>query len=149
HFARGMPLAKALKPEVLLAYKMNGAVLPAAHGFPLRAVVGGWYGMASVKWVQRVVVTDRPFHGYDETGGYSGWEARGGLPALVPVAEIDVKASVARPAAGEAVPADKEYRVHGAAWAGESEVAKVEVSTDGGKAWEEAKLLGKPVPLAW
>ena len=149
HFARGLPLAKALKPEVLLAYKMNGAVLPAAHGFPLRAVVGGWYGMASIKWVQRIVVTDRPFHGYDQTADYTIWERREGLPTLVPIAEVDVKASIARPAAGEAVPADKEYRVHGAAWAGESEVAKVEVSTDGGKAWEEAKLLGKPVPVAW
>jgi DMSO/TMAO reductase YedYZ molybdopterin-dependent catalytic subunit len=149
HFARGLPLAKALKPEVLLAYKMNDAELPAAHGFPLRAVVGGWYGMASVKWVQRIVVTDRPFHGYDETADYSIWEQRDGLPSLVPVTEIDVKASIARPTAGEAVPAGKPYRVHGAAWAGESEIAKVEVSTDGGKTWEEAKLLGESVPLAW
>src|SRR5205085_1450668 len=85
----------------------------------------------------------------DQTTDYGIWERRDGLPSLVPVTEIDVKSSVARPAAGEAVPAEKAYRVHGAAWAGESEVAKVEVSTDGGKTWEEAKLLGKSLPLAW
>src|SRR5262249_47338131 len=60
HYARGLPLDKARKPEVLLAYKMNGAALPAAHGFPVRLLVPGWYGMASVKWLRRIVVTDRP-----------------------------------------------------------------------------------------
>lgn len=149
HFARGVPLAKATKPEVILAYKMNGAPLAQNHGFPLRAVVGGWYGMASVKWLRRVVVMDKPFHGYDQTTNYSIWEQRDGLPTLVPITEIEVKASIARPAVGETVAADKPYRVHGAAWAGESEIAKVEVSTDGGKSWAEAKLLGKAQPLTW
>jgi DMSO/TMAO reductase YedYZ molybdopterin-dependent catalytic subunit len=149
HFARGLPLAKALKPEVLLAYKMNGAALPPLHGFPLRALVGGWYGMASVKWLQRIIVMDRPFHGYDQTTDYSIWENRDGLPTMVPLTEIEVKSSIARPTAGETVAADRPYRVHGAAWAGEAEIAKVEVSTDGGKTWEEAKLLGKAVPLTW
>ena len=149
HFARGLPLAKALKPEVLLAYKMNGAVLPPLHGFPLRALVGGWYGMASVKWLQRIVVMDRPFHGYDQTTDYSIWENRDGLPTMVPLTEIEVKSSIARPTAGETVTAERPYRIHGAAWAGEAEIAKVEVSIDGGKTWEEAKLLGKALPLTW
>ena len=149
HFARGMPLAKALKPEVLLAYKMNGAVLPELHGFPLRAVVGGWYGMASVKWLHRIVVTDKPFHGYEETTDYSIWEQRDGLPTMVPLTEIEVKSSIARPTAGEAIAADKPYRVHGAAWAGESEIAKVEISTDGGKTWTETKLLGQAQSMTW
>lgn len=149
HFARGMPLVKALKPEVLLAHQMNGVALPAAHGFPLRAVVGGWYGMASVKWLQRIVVMDKPFHGYDQTADYAIWVRRDGLPTLVPITDIDVKSSIARPAAGETVPAGKDYRIYGAAWAGEAAIAKVEVSTDGGKTWQEAKLLGKSVPLAW
>jgi DMSO/TMAO reductase YedYZ molybdopterin-dependent catalytic subunit len=149
HFARGLSLAKALKPEVLLAYKMNGAVLPPLHGFPLRALVGGWYGMASVKWLQRIVVMDKPFHGYDQTADYSIWEQRDGLPTMVPIAEIEVKASIARPAPGETLAADKPYRVHGAAWAGESEIAKVEISIDGGKTWDESKLLGKSQPLTW
>lgn len=149
HFARSLPLAKALRPDVLLAHKMNGAALPAAHGFPLRAVVGGWYGMASIKWLTRIIVTDRPFGGYFQTTDYSIWEKRDGLPVLTPISEVQVKASIARPAAGEKVPANGKYRVHGAAWAGETEVARVEISTDGGKTWSEVRLLGKPVPLAW
>jgi DMSO/TMAO reductase YedYZ molybdopterin-dependent catalytic subunit len=149
HFLRGLPLAKALKPEVLLAYKMNGEVLPALHGFPLRAMVGGWYGMASVKWLQRIVVTDKPFHGYDETTDYSYWEKRDGLPTMVPLTEMVVKASIARPAAGELLLVDRPFRVHGAAWAGESEIAKVELSTDGGKTWTETKLLGQAQPMTW
>ncbi|HZY88432.1 MAG TPA: sulfite oxidase, partial [Gemmataceae bacterium] len=132
-FSRGLPLAKARRPEVLLAYKMNGADLPKAHGFPARAVVGGWYGMASVKWLTRVVVTDRPFHGYDQTADYAVWEKLDGIPTLTPIGGIDVKSSISRPAAGEAVPAGKDYTVRGFAWAGEAGVAKVEVSADGGK----------------
>jgi DMSO/TMAO reductase YedYZ molybdopterin-dependent catalytic subunit len=149
HFARSLPLVKALRPDVLLAHKMNGAPLPAAHGFPLRAVVGGWYGMASVKWLTRIVVVDRPFGGYFQTIDYAVWEKRDGLSMLTPLSEIQVKASIASPAAGEKVSANRKVRVHGAAWAGETDVAKVEVSTDGGKSWNEARLLGKPVPLSW
>jgi DMSO/TMAO reductase YedYZ molybdopterin-dependent catalytic subunit len=149
HFARSLPLAKALKPEVLLAYKMNGADLSQAHGFPLRAVVGGWYGMASVKWLQRIVVTERPYNGYHQSSDYTYWDRRDGLVTLVPITEMEVKSSIARPAAGEVVAAGKEQRVHGAAWAGESEVAKVEVSTDGGKTWAEAKLLGDSLAMTW
>ena len=64
HFARSMPIQKAKSGQVLLAYKMNGQPLPISHGFPMRAVVGGWYGMASVKWLTRIVVTDKPFNGF-------------------------------------------------------------------------------------
>jgi DMSO/TMAO reductase YedYZ molybdopterin-dependent catalytic subunit len=148
-FARGLPLAKALRPEVLLAYKMNGSPLPAAHGFPLRAVVAGWYGMASVKWLSRVVVTARPFNGYDQTIDYAVWDRHDGVPNLVPVTEIEVKASIARPTAGEVLSAGKDYRVHGAAWGGTAEVTKVEVSTDGGGSWNGALLTGKSVPFSW
>jgi DMSO/TMAO reductase YedYZ molybdopterin-dependent catalytic subunit len=150
HFARGLPLANALRPaEVLLAYRMNGEELSVAHGFPLRAVVAGWYGMASVKWLQRIVVTDRPFHGYDQTTDYAIWERRNGLPSLTPLTSMEVKASIARPAAGEVVPAGKAYRIHGAAWAGESDVGKVEVSTDGGTGWAAAQLLDEAKPFCW
>jgi DMSO/TMAO reductase YedYZ molybdopterin-dependent catalytic subunit len=148
-FARGLPLAKARGPEVLLAYKMNGAPLPPAHGRPVRAVVGGWYGMASVKWLARVIVTDRPFFGYDQTVDYAVWDRRDGPPSLVPITEIEVKASIARPSAGEVVAGGKDYTVRGAAWAGSADVTKVEVSTDGGATWEAARLTGDAVPLAW
>ena len=74
-FARSMPTAKAHKPEVFLAYKMNGAGLPEAHGFPLRAIVGGWYGMASVKWLSRIIVAHRPFRGFFQAIDYAYWDA--------------------------------------------------------------------------
>jgi DMSO/TMAO reductase YedYZ molybdopterin-dependent catalytic subunit len=149
HFARSLPLSKARKPEVLLAYRMNGAELPLSHGFPLRAVVPGWYGMASVKWLTRLIVTETPFQGHFQTVDYAYWERRNGLPARVPLTEIQVKAAISRPATREVVPAGGRYRVHGAAWAGETEVQRVEISADGGKTWAEAKLRDKAVPYAW
>jgi DMSO/TMAO reductase YedYZ molybdopterin-dependent catalytic subunit len=148
-FARSLPLEKARHPEVLLAHAMNGKDLPRDHGFPLRVVVPGWYGMASVKWLTRVLVTDRPFDGFFQTFDYSFWTRTRGLPSLRPVTEMQVKALVARPALHEVVKAGESYRVHGAAWAGESEVARVEVSTDGGRSWKQAKLLDKPAPFCW
>jgi DMSO/TMAO reductase YedYZ molybdopterin-dependent catalytic subunit len=149
HFARGLPLSKALKPEVILAYRMNGEPLSVAHGFPLRAMVGGWYGMASVKWLSRIVVMDKPFHGYDQTTDYAIWDRRDGIPSLTPTAGMEIKASIAQPVAGATIPAGAAYRIHGAAWAGESEVSKVEVSTDGGKTWAEAKLIDEAKPFCW
>jgi DMSO/TMAO reductase YedYZ molybdopterin-dependent catalytic subunit len=148
-FARSLPLEKARKREVLLAYKMNGADLPAAHGFPVRLLVPGWYGMASVKWLKRIVVTERPFQGFFQTMLYSYFERRHGIPTLVPTTELHVKAEIARPARQELLRAGAAYRVHGAAWTGESEVKRVEVSTDRGKSWAEANLLDEAVRYAW
>jgi DMSO/TMAO reductase YedYZ molybdopterin-dependent catalytic subunit len=148
-FARSLPLEKACCPEVLLAYTMNGRPLPEAHGSPVRAVVPGWYGMASVKWLARLIVSERPFSGYFQTLEYSYFERRHGLPTLVPVTEIQVKAEIARPARHEVVAAGSSYHVHGAAWAGESEVARVEVSTDGGRSWADATLHGAPARHTW
>ena len=148
-FARSLPLKKAQAPEVLLAYQMNGADLTPAHGQPLRAVVGGWYGMASVKWLARIIVSERPCDGFWQTLDYTYFERRHGLPALVPITRMEVKSSIARPGRSEAVPAGKPYRVFGAAWSGEAAIAKVEVSTDGGRNWGAAKLLDKPSDWAW
>ena len=69
-FERSLPLADALHDEVLLAYAMNGQPLPPQHGFPLRLVVPGWYGMTSVKWLERITVLDEPFEGYQQARGY-------------------------------------------------------------------------------
>jgi DMSO/TMAO reductase YedYZ molybdopterin-dependent catalytic subunit len=148
-YARSLPLAKAGRPEVLLAYKMNGAAFPPRHGQTIRAVVPGWYGMASVKWLRKILVTSRPFHGFFQTFMYTTWERRDGLPSLVPVTEIQVKAQIARLAAFEVVAAGTDYRVHGAASAGEARVARVDVSIDGGSTWRPARLLGEDVPFAW
>jgi len=148
-FARSLPLAKARQPEVLVAYLMNGQPLPPEHGFPVRLVVPGWYGMASVKWLSKLTVSTEPYAGYWQTLEYAYWQRAHGQPTLVPVAEMRVKAEIARPALYEAVPAGQPYRVFGAAWTGESEVASVEISTDHGQSWQPARLLGAAVPFAW
>src|SRR5713226_8513147 len=86
-FARSVPLTKA-RNDVLLAYKMNEVDLPPEHGFPLRAVVPGWYAMASIKWLERIIVTDRPFNGYYQTLDYAYWKRRGDIADLVPLSEV-------------------------------------------------------------
>ena len=149
HFARSLPLAKAYHEDTLLAYRMNGKELSPAHGFPVRAIVPGWYGMASVKWLTRILVTPTPFQGYYQTVDYALWEQRDGLPVRVPITQMQVKASIARPAHRESVPAGGMVRIAGAAWAGEADIAKVEVSTDGGQTWAAARLQGRPIRYAW
>jgi len=146
-FARSIPLAKA--KDVLLAYKMNGADLPPEHGFPLRAIVPGWYAMASIKWLQRIIVTDRLFTGYYQTLDYAFWKRRGDIAELTPLSEMQVKAEIAKPAQGEIVLTNSNVRVHGAAWTSDAEITKVELSVDGGSTWNEAKLIGETKPNAW
>jgi DMSO/TMAO reductase YedYZ molybdopterin-dependent catalytic subunit len=147
-FARSIPLSKA-RNDVLLAYQMNGSDLPAEHGFPLRAIVPGWYAMASVKWLQRIVVTDQSFTGYYQTIDYAYWKRQGDIAELTPLAEMQVKAEIAKPSQGETVAANSNVRVYGAAWASDGEIAKVELSTDGGSTWSKATLLGESKPNAW
>ena len=148
NFARSMPVEKAMD-DVLLAFAMNGEPLSAAHGFPLRAIVPGWYGMASVKWLQRLIVTDQPFNGYYQSIDYAYWKRDENGPVLVPLAEMQVKAEIARPASNEVISANSTYDVKGAAWTAEGVVTKVEVSCDGGKSWSEATLNGDATENAW
>jgi DMSO/TMAO reductase YedYZ molybdopterin-dependent catalytic subunit len=145
-FARSIPLEKA-RADALLAYKMNGTDLPPEHGFPLRAIVPGWFAVASIKWLQRIIITDRPFRGYYQTIDYAFWKREGENAELVPLRELQVKAEIARPKNGEVVSANSSVRVHGAAWTA-GKIIKVEVSADGGGTWSEA-TLGDSVPNAW
>ncbi|MBA4148161.1 MAG: sulfite oxidase [Verrucomicrobia bacterium] len=148
-FSHSIPIAKA-RQNVLLAYKMNGEPLPPAHGFPLRAVVPGWFGMACVKWISRIAVTSQEYTGYFQTADYSYWEECDELPPqLKPVTEIDVKAQIARPALHEVIPANTTYLVRGAAWSGESKIKRVEISVDGGKSWHLARLTSDPSHYLW
>jgi DMSO/TMAO reductase YedYZ molybdopterin-dependent catalytic subunit len=147
NFARSIPLEKA--SDVLLAYKMNDVDLPAENGFPVRAIVPGWYAVASIKWLQRIVVTDKPFNGYYQTLDYAFWKRRGNLAELIALSEMQIKAEIARPSDGETVSANSNVRVHGAAWTGDGEIKKVEISSDDGATWNEAKLLGESKPNAW
>jgi DMSO/TMAO reductase YedYZ molybdopterin-dependent catalytic subunit len=148
HFARSIPLAKA-REDVLLAYQMNGNELPRQHGFPVRAIVPGWYAMASIKWLRRIIVVSKQFTGYFQTMDYAYWAKHGDLAELVPLAAMQIKAEIARPVAGDIVPANSNVRVRGAAWTSDAEITKVELATDGGSTWREAKLIGEAKPNAW
>lgn len=148
-YARSLPLSKA-RENVLLAYEMNGEKLTASHGFPLRAIVPGWYAMASVKWLRRIIVTNNPFAGYYQSIDYTYWERTAdGLPTLKPLAAQQIKAEIAQPENGEIIPADAPYRIHGAAWSGEAEITKVEISTDSGATWTPTTLGPDSVANAW
>ncbi len=147
NFARSIPLKKAR--DVLLAYKMNDIDLPAENGFPVRAIVAGWYAVASIKWLQRIIVTDRPFNGYYQTLDYSVWTRRRDMAELVALSEMQTKAEIIKPSEGEIVPANSNARVQGTAWTGAGEIIKVELSADGGNTWNEAKLVGESKPNAW
>src|SRR5437660_11340295 len=115
HFARSIPLEKA-RADALLAYKMNGSDLPPENGFPVRAIVPGWYAVASIKWLQRIIVTDQPFSGYYQTIDYAYWKRRAEEPELVPLTTMQIKAEIAQPVDGEVIAANSIVRVHGAAW---------------------------------
>lgn len=147
NFARSVPLEKTR--DVLLAYKMNDVDLPVENGFPVRAIVPGWYAVASIKWLQRIIVTDRPFNGYYQTLDYSFWTRRGDNAELIPLSEIQTKSEIVQPREGEVVSANSNVRVQGAAWTSDGEITKVEVSADNGSSWKEAKLLGESKPNAW
>lgn len=149
HFARSVSVDDARSGGILLAYRMNGKPLSDAHGFPVRAIVPGWYGMASVKWLTRIIASPQPFAGFFQTVDYASWQHRDGLPVRVPLSQMQVKAQIARPTFGETVPRGGRYRVFGAAWAGSLAIAKVDISTDDGKSWLPAKLLADNVQHAW
>jgi DMSO/TMAO reductase YedYZ molybdopterin-dependent catalytic subunit len=148
HFARSVPKEKAMA-DVLLAYKMNDEPLTAAHGFPLRAIVPGWYAMASIKWLQRILVTNEPYNGYYQTVDYAHWQRTNSGAALVPITELQVKAEIARPEVNEVIRAGENYCIAGSAWSSQAEIAKVELSTDSGVSWQLVRLNGPSKPNAW
>jgi DMSO/TMAO reductase YedYZ molybdopterin-dependent catalytic subunit len=148
NFARSVPVEKAMD-DVLLAFAMNGEPLSASHGFPLRAIVPGWYGMASIKWLQRIIVASEPFNGYYQSIDYAYWQRTESGPALVPLGEMQVKAEIAQPESNEVIRANGKYLVNGAAWTAEEMINKVEVSCDGGNSWSEANLKGASIKNAW
>jgi len=137
-FERSLPLAAALNPDVLLAWEMNGEPLAPEHGSPVRLVVPGWYGMASVKWLVGVRVLTEPFRGHFQTERYVYME-EDGVPDGTPVTRIRVRALTAFPADGAVLPLQV-VRLVGTAWSGDGEIRRVEVSTDGGGSWSDAVL---------
>jgi DMSO/TMAO reductase YedYZ molybdopterin-dependent catalytic subunit len=147
-FARSLPLAKALDRDTLLVTRMNGELLSASHGFPLRLFVPGWYGVASVKWLRRIEVLDRPFHGYYQSVKYTVQRATPSGTETVVVGPMAIKSELIRPSAGSELGIGTN-RLFGVAWAGEESVARVEVSTDAGHTWNPANLIGPQTPYSW
>jgi DMSO/TMAO reductase YedYZ molybdopterin-dependent catalytic subunit len=146
-FARSLPLAAAHEPDVLLAWEMDGRPLAPRHGFPLRLVVPGWYGMASVKWLASVRLVAEPFRGHFQAEKYVYLGERG-TPEGTPVGRTRVRAVLAHPAAGAEVAAGTVVELRGTAWSGAGAVARVEVSADGGASWADAELAPPPSPHA-
>ncbi|MGA6968842.1 MAG: sulfite oxidase [Xanthobacteraceae bacterium] len=148
-YAWSLSRAKALQPEVLIAYQMNGRDLSRDHGFPVRAIVPGHYGMASVKWLTGVRAVREPFHGYWQTSDYAYWGSMDGKPVRRALGEMQLKSEIARPRVYETLAPNRIYTVSGAAWAGETDVTEIAVSTDGGQTWGEAEFLDPVRRHAW
>lgn len=139
-FARSLPLATAIHPDTLLATGMNGAPLPLEHGGPLRLLVPGWYGMASVKWLVLIAMLAEPFEGHFQTERY--------VIDQSPVREMGVRGIITEPEQGTWVRGHS-IRVAGYAWTGRGEIASVELSDDLGAGWDGARLLEAAPPYGW
>lgn len=141
---RPLPIGKALD-DVLVAFEMNGEPLARDHGFPVRLVVPGWVGIASIKWLGELRVTraevDSPWNTLWYRMRGEGWEGEAAELGRMPVKSVlDVCDD---PVVG------RESRLVGRAWAGEAAIERVEVSTDGGRSWRVAELHGDNLPSAW
>jgi sulfite oxidase len=150
-FGGSIPLDKACRPEVLLAWGMNGEPLPPIHGAPVRVVVPGYIGARSVKWLERIEVRSVPWDGYFQHVVYRLLPEDGtvGPGAGMPLGLVALNADVLSPADGATVPAGL-LEIRGYAFAGgERHVARVDVSVDAGARWEQAELLEDLGPWAW
>jgi DMSO/TMAO reductase YedYZ molybdopterin-dependent catalytic subunit len=148
-YARSLPRDKAIQQEVLIAYQMNGRDLPLHHGYPVRAVVPGHYGMASVKWLTHIQAVREPFRGYWQTSDYGYWDYLDGKPVRRALGEMKLKSEISRPRVYETLVPNQKYTVFGVAWAGETDVTGISVTTDGGETWAEAEFLDPVQRYAW
>jgi len=135
-FARSMSLADARNADNLLAYEMNGAPLPAEHGFPARLIVPGGYGEMSVKWLDRVEVLDEAEQGLYER---QGWRAE----------RVHTMSRIDRPLGFRKLKVGRPVAVNGVAFAGDRGIDRVELSTDGGRSWREVGLDYRASKLTW
>jgi len=136
-YADSIPLVAALDPDTLLAYDLNGAPLPESHGYPLRLIVPGIFGMKNVKWITRIEAVDRDFQGYWQERGWSD------IATVQTMSRIDV------PASNRTLVAGQPTLIAGIAFAGDRGISKVEVSTDDGETWAPATLDEPLSPLTW
>jgi len=127
---------------------MNGESFEPDHGFPVRLFVPGWYGVASVKWLTRIELVREPFRGYFQTKKYTFQRNTSqGLQTAV-VGPMEVKSEVIRPRPGEQLGLGTN-QLFGVAWAGEDSITAVEISVDGGGAWDQAQLIGPREKYSW
>lgn len=147
-YQRVVPLAKAMHSDTLVAWGMNGEKLPSRHGAPARAIIPGWYGMDSVKWLNRIEVLSEAKLSEAKTETYLREMRTDEKKPKEPVTSINVNSAFARPTHG-AIISRRRFVLRGAAWAGESRIRAVEVSSDGGKTWRHARLLDAPQQYAW
>jgi DMSO/TMAO reductase YedYZ molybdopterin-dependent catalytic subunit len=151
-YERSLPLAEALRDELLLAYEINGQPLPPQHGFPVRLVVPGWYGMTQVKWLRRVTVLSEPFGGYQNVKKYRlrQTEDEPGKP----LTRMAPRALMVPPGIPEFLTRSRVVplgpsSLEGRAWSGRAPIVKVEVSADGGETWAAAEVGPPAAPTAW
>jgi sulfane dehydrogenase subunit SoxC len=149
-YERALPVADA--EHGLLAYEMNGAPLPPQHGFPLRLVVPGWYGMQNVKWLTRITVLEEPFTGFQNAVGYRMYDADG-TPGE-PLTRMQPRSLVVPPGVPEFMTRERHLEpgpvtLTGRAWSGRGPIERVEVSTDDGATFGDAALDAPLGPHAW
>lgn len=153
-FIRSIPIEKALDGDTLIATHMNGSPLTKHHGYPARLLVPGWVGSASCKWLTELKLLEAEFEGNFMNPGYRlpNQPVQPGQPVKPedthPVTALMVKSVIARPSDGGIVKPGRVF-VHGAAWAGETDVVKVEVSIDSGSSWSPATLGPQRARYAW
>jgi DMSO/TMAO reductase YedYZ molybdopterin-dependent catalytic subunit len=151
-YERSLPVAEAQRDEILLAYEINGQPLPPQHGFPLRLIVPGWYGMTHVKWLRSITAVAEPFTGWQQDVAYHVRESE--EEQGEPVTRIKPRSLMVPPGIPEFLSrtryvAPGPCEVEGRAWSGRAPVSRVEFSADGGETWADA-TLGEPVgEFAW
>jgi sulfane dehydrogenase subunit SoxC len=151
-YARGLPVSDPAFEDAVLAYAMNGLPLPVQHGFPLRLVVPGWYGMAHVKWLQQVTVLDHAFTGFQQAVAYRLQQDHDDPGE--PVTRIRPRALMSPPGFPDFMSRTRfvdtgRHRLTGRAWSGSPPATRVEVSTDGGSTWSDADLAAPVAHWAW
>ncbi|MGH3665987.1 MAG: molybdopterin-dependent oxidoreductase, partial [Egibacteraceae bacterium] len=151
-YERSLTVGQIREADPLLAWGLNDAPLPPQHGYPVRLLVPGWYGMTSVKWLHRVTVTDRPFEGYQQVRAYRHRHDADdpGRPVtrMLPRA-LMVPPGIPEFLSRERVVAVGRCRLEGRAWSGHGEIERVEVSADGGRTWWDAQLDAPVGRHAW
>lgn len=143
--SRSIPLYKALD-DVLVAYGQNGEALRPEQGYPLRLVVPGWEGNINIKWLGRIMVTDEPFMTREESAIYTDLMPDGKARWFTFV--MEAKSVITRPSGEQVLDGRGFYEISGLAWSGRGRITRVEVSTDGGKTWNNARLEEPVLPKA-